>query len=284
MTALGKVLVFFVLLLALIWTGLTVNVYATRTNWANAARDWEKKAKEAQDSANYQRNLAQQTRDASAARIASLQTEVDRLQGSTATLNTQVADLQKKLGDLEAVAQQAGPAAQALQANIARLQKQVDLLQGSLSTMEKSLNEATIAAEKAKGNELKATIDRDAALKRADDLETRVLALTDQLADIRSGRTGVSARLAPPDDFRATVTKVDGDQVEINLGANAKLQKGAVLSLWRAKPQVKYLGSLTITLVDPFGAVGTFSPPPGVTRPAADDRPKAGDTAGVVKP
>ena len=42
-------------------------------------------------------------------------------------------------------------------------------------------------------------------------------------------------------------------------------------------------GTLTVTQVDPFGAVGQYKPPAGVARPNPADLPKAGDTVGVVK-
>lgn len=283
MTIVGKILLFVVLVFSLIWAGLTVNVYVTRTNWANEVKRLQDKVKESADSAAYQRKQAEETLNASAARVQGLQTEVNKLRATNDQLTRNVADAQRQLGDKLTAQQQQIPPDQLLQSNIARLQRQVDLLQGSLSTMEKQLNEATIGAEKSKADAVRAQIDRDAALKRADDLEARLLTLNDQMNDLRSpGGRGGSSRTAAPDGFRATVTRVDGDLVEISLGANAKLQSGAVLSLFRMKP-AKYLGTLTITRVDPYGAVGQFSPPPGVTRPGPDARPQTGDTAGVLK-
>jgi len=282
MTILRKVLLFFVLVLSLVWAGLTVNVYVTRTNWANAAGKWQDKAKEAQDSAAYQRKQAEAVRDASAAKVANMQREIDELRTKGDTLTREVAAARQQLNEKITAQQVAIPPDQLLQANIARLQKQVDILQASLSTMEGQLNVATIATEKSKADALRATIDRDAALKARDDLEVRLLALNDQLAELKSGR-GQSSRLAPPEDFKATVTDVKGDLVEISLGANAKLQKGAVLSIWRNKPEAKYVGTLTITTLGPYDAAGQFTPPPG-SRATGENLPKKGDTVGVIKP
>jgi hypothetical protein len=278
MTILGKILLFFVLILSLIWTGLTVNAYVTRTNWANDAKKWKEQAELAKQSADYQRKLAEDTRNAAAAQIATLQTTITTLKGNFDAQAKAAAEARQQLAQKQDADMAADPTAKLLQANIAKLQKQVDLLQASLNTMEKTANEALVAAEKAKGDLVKATIDRDASQRRADELQEIVFNQRDQLDLIRRGDRGANSRVAPPDDFRATVTKVDGDLVEISLGANAKLQRGAVLSVWRTG---KYLGSLTITSVDPFGAVGQFSPPAGQAR--VTDPPKAGDTVGVLK-
>jgi hypothetical protein len=282
MTILGKVMLFFVLILSLAWAGLTVNVYVTRTNWANEAKRWQEKAKEAEQSAQYQRKLAEETRTAAAAREAAMQSRIAALQTSVDQLTQETAQAKQQLDAKLAVQQQAIPPDQLLQANIARLEKQVDILQTTNSEMERQLSDQTVASEKAKADALRAQIDRDAALKARDDLEVTVLNLNDQLGEIRRGGRAGSSRLDPPDDFRASVTKVEGDLVAISLGLNAKLQKGATLSVYRTKPNAKYIGTITIIQVDPFGAVGRFSPPAGVTRPSGDDLPREGDTVGVV--
>jgi hypothetical protein len=283
MTILGKILLFFVLILSLIWTGLTVNAYVTRTNWANDAKKWKDQAELAKQSADYQRKLAEDTRNAAAAQIATLRTTISSLQGNLDAQTKSAAEARQQLAQMQDANMAGDPQAKLLQANIAKLQKQVDLLQASLNTMEKTANEAVVAAEKAKGDALRADIERNDARRRADELQEIVFNLRDQVSLARSGDRGGNSRLAPPDDFRATVTKVDGDLVEINLGANAKLQRGAVLSVSRHTPAPKYLGTITITQVDPHGAVGQFSPPSGVTRPNPADLPKAGDIVSVVK-
>jgi DNA repair exonuclease SbcCD ATPase subunit len=277
MTILGKVLLFFVMVLSVVWAGLTVNVYVTRTNWANSAQKWQDKAKEAEQSAGFQRKQAEATRDAAAARVTNMQRQIDEFRTQVDTLTKEFAAAKQQLGDKLTAQQVAVPPDQLLQANIARLQKQVDILQGSLSDMEGKLNVATIGAEKSKADALRATIDRDAALKARDELENRLLGLNDQYNELKSGRSQAS-RTAPPDGFKATVTGVNGDTIEISLGANAKLQKNAVLSVWRPG---KYVGSMTVTSVDPYGAVGRFSPPAG-TRMVGENVPKVGDTVSVL--
>jgi hypothetical protein len=84
-------------------------------------------------------------------------------------------------------------------------------------------------------------------------------------------------------NFRATVTTVSGDQVEINQGFNAGLQRGARVSVSRLQPQPKYVGDLEITHVDAFTAVGRFIPRAGVRSPSGDDLPRKGDTVSVIR-
>jgi uncharacterized phage infection (PIP) family protein YhgE len=283
MTILGKMLLFLVLVLSLVWTGLTVNAYVTRTNWASEARKWKEQAEAAKQSAEYQRRLAEDTRNAAAAQIANLSNEITALQAARDTLTREYAAASQQAKQILEASQQGDPGAKLLQANIAKLEKQVDLLQASLNEMEKIVNDATVIAERAKGDAQRASIDREAALKARDELQQRLFDLSDQLQAIRTGRTGTAARLAPPDDFRATVTRVNGDLVEINLGANAGLQRGATLSIFRTTPAPKYLGTLTVTRVDPHVAVGQYIPPAGVARPSPGDRPQEGDTVGVIK-
>ena len=51
MTALGKTMVIFVFLLTLVWAGLVVNTWVTRTNWKAEAEKQNKIAKENYDGA-----------------------------------------------------------------------------------------------------------------------------------------------------------------------------------------------------------------------------------------
>ena len=63
MTILGKMLVFLVLVLTLVWNGLVVNAYVTRTNWRAEAKRSQDKAVEAADSANKMKGLLESERE-----------------------------------------------------------------------------------------------------------------------------------------------------------------------------------------------------------------------------
>lgn len=280
MTALGKILVFVVLVLALVWNALVVNAYVTRANWKTELDKTAKKLSEASESANAERARSDRTREAADAVIAQLKEEIGRLRTSEKTLADNLKDAQDKI----AAAQTAGAALQTRdtqeKANAQKTQQQVDVLQKELSASEKKANDALIGEQKARNDALQAKINEEAAKRRADELEGTVL----KMKDPNLGKGGVgSIRPQVDKDFKATVTSVDGNDVVINLGANARLQKGAVLSISRYKPEAKYVGTLTITSVDPFYAVGRFTAPATVARPGPNDLPKAGDTVSVIE-
>jgi hypothetical protein len=287
MTLLGKILVFFVLVLNLVWAGMTVFSFATRTNWQNAYKAADAKAKEAAQAADYQRKLAEQERAAGQARVAALQAEADRLRVQVDTLTKDLATSKQEYQNKLTAQQDADGDRKILLTNQAQLVKQIDVLQTALKNQELIANDATVGGEKAKADSLQSAILREAALKRADELELKLLAARDEINAMRlgTGARGVGGnRVVAPDDFRATVTSVDGSFVALNNGGNAKLQKGAVLMLYRVSPAPKYLGDLEIISVDSYGAVGQFVAPRGVLKPSAEDLPRVGDTAAAPKP
>lgn len=279
MTVLGKVLVFVVLVLALIWNALVVNAYVTRANWKTELDRANAKLREYADAANAERTRADRTRETADALIGQLQGEIARLSTSEKTLSDNLDDARKKLETAQKTEEATQTRDIQALANAKRTQDQVDILQRQFDAAEKKANDALIAEQKAKNDALQARIEADSAKRRADDLEGRLLKANDP----NRGAGGVGAIRPQVDrDFRATVTSVDGDAVVINLGANARLQKGAVLQLSRYKPEPKFVGSITITSVDPFYAVGRFTPPANVVKPGPADMPQAGDTASVI--
>lgn len=284
MTAIGKILVFFVLILSLIWNALVVNAYVTRTNYKNALDKAEKQLVLAADAANYERKRADESRAASDATVAQLNKEIVRLQTSEATYKLNSENFAKQVADNEADKDKRNTDEQTRTANVNTLTSQVELLRKSVTQLDKDLNDSVISREKALNDKLQADIDRDGALRRAEERENQLLTANDQLNTIKSGVGATGIRIPQTDPgLQAKVKSVSGDQVEISLGSNAKLQKGAVLQVWRYLPEAKFVGSITITSVDPFSAVGRFIPRAGVSRPTADDLPKADDTVGVLK-
>lgn len=274
MTILGKVLVFFVLILSLAWTALTVNAFVTRTNFKKALDDSNKKLEEAALSARNQQKYATDLADTAAVAIAQKDTEIQRLTQRLSAEATARATAEKQLADKQAGQIDLNGQLTLSQSNVAKTQAQVDQLQKSQTELEKKSNDALIAAEKAKDDKLQAEIERDANRRRADALEQQT---------IRRGAGGVEAVPVMHESFKATVTNVSGDQVEISLGANAEVQKGAILSISRTQPQAKYVGTIQITQVRPFDAVGRFIPRPGVRNPTGADLPAKNDTVSVIR-
>lgn len=280
MTALGKILVFVVLLLALVWNALVVNAYVTRMNWKKELDSTQANLVKASEAANVERTRADRSREAADAMILQLRDEITRLKKSESALNEAVKDAETKAAAFQQVEAATQTRDTTAKANETKTQNQVDVLQKELDKSEKEKNDALIAEQKAKNDALQSKIDAESARRRADELEARLLVLRDP----NRGAGGVGSIKPQADkDFRAQVKAVNGNDVTINLGSNAKVQKGMVLSIARYEPKGKFVGTLTITSVDPFYATGRFTPPATIARPGADDMPKPGDTVLVIE-
>ncbi len=285
MNTIGKILVFFILILSVIWNYLVVNAYATRTNYKNELEKVQKLYTEAAKAAGSATKLAEEQRSAADATIAQLQADIRSLtarvkaaEDDSANYKTLVEGIGK---DKEGYVTDAG----LQQTGIKTLQSQVDLTRSQITTLDKKLNDAVIAEQKAENERLQARIERDAAFRKADEYEKRLLDLNDQFVTLKNGGVGGigAARIPPTDpDFKATVTASSGNLVEISLGSNAGLQKGAVLDISRPSSK-KYVGKITIERVDPFGATGRFKPLATIGKPTAEDYPTKGDTVSIIK-
>jgi hypothetical protein len=285
MNTIGKILVFFILILSVIWNYLVVNAYATRTNYKAELDKVQKLYTEAAKSAGAATKLAEEQRAAADATIAqltsdirSLEARVKAAENDSATYKAQVEAIGK---DKEKFVVDAG----LQQTGIKTLQSQVDLLRKQVTDLDVKLNNSVIAEQKAENEKLQARIERDAAFRKADEYEKRLLDLNDQYVTLKNGGVGgVGEQRIPPTDpdFRATVKAVADNQIEISLGSNAGLQKGAVLDISRPSAK-KYIGKITIERVDPFGATGRFTPLATIGKPTAEDRPAKGDTVSIIK-
>jgi NhaP-type Na+/H+ and K+/H+ antiporter len=275
MTILGKILVFFVLFLSLVWTGLTVNAFATRTNYKAALDDATAKIKVAVDGANQQAKYSETADNATKVLIQQLTEENKRLAQNVKTVSAERDKANAALNDKNVAQQNDDEKMRALQTERDKLVNQVKVLSDNQVAMEKSVNDSTLAAQKAKDAQLQAELDKAAAERARDDAITQRNKLENR---------GSVLAIAPPvpEGFRATVVSVSGDQVEISLGAGANLGKGSVLDISRTTPEARYVGRLVITSVQPYSATGRFVPRAGVRAASGDDLPRAGDTVSVI--
>jgi hypothetical protein len=287
MTVLGKMLVFLVLVLSLVWNGLVVNAYVTRTNWKAESKRSQDRAAEAADSANKMKALLDAEREGSEDARRALRDENYQLAKQVATLKTRLDDLNKQYKDAFDKGQQDNVATNQLQENIKKLETQLGDANALLSAKEKQVDDLTKAAEKDRVAAQKASLDAQAQAQRADRLAARVQELAERLEEMQ--RNGVRApspgvnpdrpQPAPP-GFRGTVERVvrDGNDYLITLkpGLDAGLVRGAELSIARLQPTPRYIGKLIVVLADPKEAVGRFVPPEG-RRLGPDDLPKPGD-------
>jgi polyhydroxyalkanoate synthesis regulator phasin len=283
MTILGKMLVFLVLVLSLVWSGLVVNAFVTRTNWRAESAKAQAKAKEAADSANAMKDLLESEQLAAEDAKRSLREEVARLYEQVAQLNTARNDLNQQFLVGFQAKEKLGTEIGTLQANIDKLQKQVDNMEKLLAEKEKQVTDLTAAAGADRVAAQKAKIAADAQKDRADRLEAKVQQLAaeneqrknngGQLSPVGPGGVGAGA---PPEGFRGRVLRRDGDLVVFEPGLDAGVQKDMRFKVIRLNGTGRYLGSVTVLLSDPKKAVGRFTPAPG-TRPGPGDYPKGGD-------
>jgi hypothetical protein len=288
MTALGKMLVFLVLVLSLVWNGLVVNAYVTRTNWKNEATFYQGEATRAADSANKMKALLEAQREAAKSEKLALEAGNVRLAKQVGDYQTSLGNLNKTYGDFFTKTTELSNKTTQFEANVSKLLTQVNDQSAQIGQREKEIDTLTIEAGKNKLAAERAQLDAAAQQQRADTLAQRLQNLTDELEELK--RRGVGGGGGPParpgervppapERFSGTVQSRDviGDAVYVTLtpGLDAGLQKGARLTVYRLKP-AKYLGKLVITQANPKEAIGRFEVRPGI-RPTPEDYPVPGD-------
>ena len=283
MTALGKMMVVFVFLLSLIWAGLVVNSWATRTNWKAEAEKQNKVAKDNYEGAKALAEQAKADRSASDAKLAALQANVDRLQLQNGEVREQYNKLYSTYENKLKIDRVSDKKVDELQNDIAQLLNQVKLQSDNLKTMETDLNSQIRVTEANRNQKDEAIRSANAEKQRADLLVARLQEVQDQLAQAKLGGRG-NVRPAPPEGFRGTITAVSKDIVEISPGLNAGLKEGMLLNVVRKVGNKNYIGTLLIgQQVDPDRAVGTWTAPFSVKKPTGDDLPKVGDEVVPMK-
>jgi hypothetical protein len=294
MTILGKLLVFVVLVLSVVWNALVVNAYVARTNWHKRAAEYQQKATDAAASATGMKALLEEERAAAAEKDRAQRAELERMYAQNLQLRTDRQNLVKQVNDAFNQLKAQGNQANVHQTNIEKLQQQVNVLDQQLKDKEKQLTDLTLGAQQDRVKAERAGIEAASQQQRAERLAVQVQQLTDIVADYerrvgpRQPRgPGESLAPEPPEGFRGTVRRTEGTfsdlragrevWVELTPGLDAGLRQGAILSVSRVNGvNGKYLGTITVRRVNAKDAVGVFTPanPRAV---GADDLPKPGD-------
>ena len=277
MTALGKTMVIFVFLLTLIWAGLVVNTWVTRTNWKAEADKQNKIAKDNYEGAKAISEQSKADRSASDAKLAALQANVERLGQQLVEERTSSGKLYAAYDAKLKADRLSDTAVKELMDDKTQLQNQVDIHSKNLKVMEADLIAQVILTEKNKNEKEGAIRTANSEKQRADLLVTKLQAKEEELAAAKQGGRGNINPLAP-EGFRGTVKVVSGNFIEITPGLNAGLKEGTQLTIHRTVGNKNFIGTLTIgKQIDPDRAVGVWTPPFGVNLPKGDDLPKVGD-------
>lgn len=283
MTALGKTLTVFVFLLSLVWCWLTVNAFATRTNWKTQVEA----AKVQTDSAIARAREFEEAFNAlKASAEAQAKTQADVIVENKAT----IVKLQKDNGDLKAsydlklaAEKKDEDRMTILLKNLEATSQQLNLSKTRADGLEGILTAAIRSEQAALNGSLASKLEADSVKSRNETIELQLAQLQERIRDMQRGGGGQGGNPIVPvrSDLRGTVTRVDGDLITISLGADAGLAKGAVLDVARftATP-AKFLGKVRIQLVDPKTAVGLFEPASG-GKATGVNLPKIGDNVGV---
>jgi hypothetical protein len=290
MTILGKMLVFLILVLALVWNALVVNAYVTRTNWKAEAERAQKSAQEAAAAANQMKTQLDEEREAAADARRALREENERQYEQVKLLQDRNTTLTNRYGEASKQLEQVAAKDAQYQANLNKLTLQVDSLNSQVSALEKAVDDKTKSENAALVAANESRLRADALAQQNERLQARVTEQARMIAEMErnGGRRGDPFdpnRATPaPEGFRGTILKVDppaqrgGDYlITLSPGADAGLQAGARLNISRLKPVPKFVGYVEILSADPKQAVGRFIEPKGRLI-GRDDLPREGDT------
>ena len=285
MTAIGKMLVFLVLVLSLAWNFLTVNAYVARTNWRAETKRYQGEAEAMQKAAQAMKQLLDTERDSADDAKRALAQERDRLYAQVKVLEADRNSLNAQYAAAFSVGQNNTADAVKLQANVAKLTQQVTDLDAQLTARDVTVTDLTVAKNAAVVEAGQARLDAESATKRATDLEARLVRAQGELQEsARNGNRGPAApgALTPavPVAFRGSVVRYEPDGlVLVTPGLDAGLKPGAVLDVQRTSGASGiYLGKITIATANPKNAVGRFEPANTGGPPATGSRlPKPGD-------
>ena len=296
MSWLGKILTFLVLIAACVWAFLTVQAFATRTNWKVRADAYEKAFKESEDARQREYRDNQVTRDALARLTAAEKSRADDLAKGLEDVSTAGRKADAEYKKLEQDYRDADVKAQILQAREKTTLDELTATRTRNTLLEDE--RVKLVLQKEAADRARLTADNDAKLARsiADENAKKVESLTAQVTELRltggGGGTAIVRRSldkipAPlPENIRGTVVSdARGDLVQISIGIDAGLEPGSRLDVYRESGGGQFLGTLVVTKsITPKTAVAEFKPsrrvPIAQLRP--DELPRKGDIVGVV--
>lgn len=272
MNLLGKIFVVLILVMSLLFLGMSLMVYATHKNWMAAINRTQQEVKPGQPL-----GLKPQLTEAKAkvadleAQLAKLKTEVDSEEAARrvqlAKLETEKAELKKEYDDL-------------LQRE-AKIKEETRVAQETTKQAQEMLSAKLEEIDTLRDQMSKAYADRDTQFDNSVALEDKLHQATNELDRAKSNtemltrhvvnykkaadRTGVDLNapvdnIPPKLDGRVLASRSDG-MVEISLGADDGLRNGHRFFLYRTHGgSSKFLGVAEVVKTTPDKSVGKLIP------------------------
>jgi hypothetical protein len=279
MTFVGKILVFFVLLLSLVLGGLIVADYTTRTHWAAGVKDRDDKIQVLTASLRAYQAEAENTATAANARIAELNGQLKKVRDDLADEKKVTAGLYDELAQAKNLTARSDAVQGSATVEIQKSRADLDQMRATLQAEINRNNELVKAANQSRDEKVAAQIALEAVKGTNVRLEAQLRQMAEDVAKLKAGPTGGSAlaqnaKNPPPENVEGLIERVDrGGLMQLSIGSDAGLAKGQTLDAFRLGPaasQSRYLGSVRIVEVTPNSAVAE-----PVRR--MSDTPKPGD-------
>lgn len=251
MNLVGKIFIVLIFVMAILWMGFAVAVYAAHKNWKdyveNPDTGLNKQLEEAKNRTQQLKDEATRLKNELAAekmiradKLAKLQTEADNLSGQLQDVNRDLLAVRKARDDAVATLK-------TTQENEAALREEVVGFREELRTAQEERERFFAEAVKAQEELQQANNDLDT-------LKNRNLDLVGQLADARTvlDKHGLKDN---PKIYEAVATRVDGVvlkvganglSIEISLGEDDGLLRGHTLEVYRQDGSA-YLGRAEVT-------------------------------------
>lgn len=269
MTALGKTLVFFNLLFALVTGGLIVQVFLTRTNWKIGFDAAVAESKAAQANLKAEQTIAKQ-------RFAELDGQKKKLEETIAALQKDIVGLKEDAINHKNAREQAVAAQRQEIVNSQAASQEIDKLRTERNQMQVQLAQRADRVAKLEtdlanmsAKERYASIRSDISEKDIEAKKVELADLTRQVGEMKAELQALGALKSksasmkprvPTVEQVGKVTSVAENLAVISLGSDHGLEPGHILQVYRTTPDVQYLGTLTVNKVETHRAAGLFQP------------------------
>ncbi len=253
MNILGKIFVFAVFIMSLVFMSFAVAIFASHTNWKDRAEQLDK---ELADNKNRRGQLLE-TIDSLQSQVASSEAERDqvvaKLQYALAEQSTELKGLKTERDMLMANEQEAINSLRTAQEELKRVTEKVETLREEVRGQQMMVD-----------NQVSRSVELSAQLHEKQStlaiVEERKAQLEKQLANARLllKQNGLSVDSLPRDQvptIDGVVTAVADGAVEVSLGGDDGLQMGHVLELYRND---QYVGRAVVKAVKPDRAVAVI--------------------------